>query len=1520
MDTQYIDGFIGELLHINEVAENKLIDLGANGGAGTYILSHACPSLSAYALNIISARMGKTANTILLNSAISGGEQRVNRSVNAFGWSSLSGLTDPKSLHAFISSARKDLIARGANPLFLGVGALKWRVTVKERGKEILKDVTSPYLIFPVKLVVSGNTSPVAIDFIDDDVYINPCLMAKLNRVLGKEIAEGFPLLGASLDEPVNLQLLGDGQEYLNKVCAYVQECNSLGGGDTLFEFDKDLVAISQYKHDELCTYYDIRRNKQKIYAHPQVKRLFAPSRPKECEGKGSSLPLCVLPRDSVQEKIIKRVTDGQSLIIKGPPGTGKTVTIANMIAALMAQNKRVLFASKKISALTEVYAKLPDKLRKFAMLLDCESEAGAAKLRPDEIKQDFKRLLAERKSYQEPAQLSADISQAKREKANAMKGLSAYIELMYKEECIAGGSFYAALDTVCKNDLPVIEFCKPAQAAAITREQYNALYGLAGEAQTHFAYLTANGAHPAYKCPWFGIDLSCDTEKALLACSSIEEAFKGVDLGISEGLSQFGLNVGGFTLGEIYGVSENLLTKEHMRALADWKGAKEVCAELEQKYSAYIQTQSAGNLHAVCEDIKTLEQRAVKLEALNVDGKLTCGDISLIADNKKVFYITEEQFLSRDALGALVKLFDNIREQNSQKQRAILRAEEVFKRELEADDVNLIKEACKELQSYFDGKMQKPKAFDFKAKKLYAKLCALSYLTKPTFIEVVGAVQNYAQAFKTEEQTAATCESVYKIFRRKISDGEMNCVRLVLNACSGAHADICAYVNAVCGCKNIIEECAADIVGGDINGLKTEDIIACYRREFRLALLKQTLATACEAIGAQADGQNAVGLARDILGAHKFLSACAAQNKKADGVQAAEFLQGVKGLKVGISSILAALSAFGAAFFKNYYVINGEDNTFADMRILSSEAGNRNVIAAAAKYTKLKTDPDNALDLSAFLYWFEKGGTLPDGATFMDEFEHSFYALAVRAVDESLGIMRNGLGAYVEENLKRLSAAEQKLSDYNCGLIESKCFSRIDANDPDYVFVQDRNPNENLRLTFKRHGKAILKLQRCFIMSPYTASLLFGGGEFEDFDVLIIDEASQMEPALALPVLFRCKQCVIVGDEWQMPPIKHFVALDPAREEGDGEGYSALEQEISVLGLALRCGGFRVEELLCHYRSKTESLIKYSQEAFYPNMRTFPAPVPAITPAKGVAGLGLKDVYVPSGCVCAGKNTAEAQKVVEELNLHFDNYYDEKTKKLAMSVGVVAFGEAQCEEIEARVKADKKLYAKMCAALENFNDLPEKLIFFKTIETVQGQECGHLILSITHGKREGGLYMHFGQLNQGKLGRCIFNVAVTRAQYMVTVVHSVRAAEISGENVSYIGDYLQTVERFKDLGRGQFLSEEEERGFLKSVADFIISKGIEPERVVFNYGVTEGSVRIPIAVLSKDLQRAELGVWCEKPVGKKYDYLDYNMRYRQSLISCGWQLHPLSVHDWLDNAENEKQSLAKALNKIINR
>lgn len=1510
-DTQYLDGFIGELLHINEVADNKLIDLNAGGGA-TFLLSHACVDLSAYAIKTAAERFGKTANTVLLNSALSGGEQRVTTGSNTFSWATADGKSDVKALHAFITGARKDLIARGNNPLFLSVGALKWRLCVKERGKEILKDVTTPLLIYPVKLVVASGSAPVSVEFIADDVYVNPCLIAKLAQVYSEELANGLPVVGSSLSEPVDLQELGDGVEYFAKVAEYIKNCN-IGGDGTLFEFDKGVVAVSQYKHDELCTYYDIRRNKDKIYSHRLVEKIFESSSPDEFNGE-AVLPEFVLQRDSVQEKIISDVVNGRSMIVKGPPGTGKTVTIANMLAALISRGKKVLFASKKISALTEVYAKLPENLRKFAMLLDSETERAAAKMSPDEIKRDFKLLLGDCREYRASATLEADIAQATAERAKVMRSLSAYADLMFGDDRVAGESFYSALAATCKENLPAFEFADEKRVAQVTREQYNVMLSNVGEAEKAFAVLSGNGAHEAFKSPWFGIDLSCDSDGAVSECARISDEVEGVYNAVCQAAKDCGVSADGLTLSEIAGAICSTLDISDVEKFAEIVDIAQAVSQIKSRLSD-CEKCTAKPLE-LTEDISAekLGERLEKLYALSAYYSLTSKELKLICANARIF-----DNIGDEALARLASVLDKIKSAENESRSLSAKCCEVFEESCFAGGGEVFTRSIKVLSRYFENCPEKPKTFDFKAKKAYADLSALSFLKNPSFKDIVGAMRLYCRIQELKNEVEAGKESLYKVLHGRIEDEQSDCIYAVVEGCASAHLNLRAYIDGLCANYEFLSGCYSLADGAD--GMTVGELTDGLNAAYYLSLLAGELEKFNANFTVYADGDKGreTKIAAGLIGAADFIAACKKQGIPAESAVRAYTQIKPLGVAEGIDKIVNALTGFGVKYFKNYYAINGGDNNFADLKIMAEQSRNREALAAAATYTVIKYSQNNALDLSAFLYHFEKGEKLPGGATFKDAFAHSFFTLAVRAENAGLNLLRNGLGARAKNDFQRLEEVEKRLCALNAKLIEGKCISRIKPNDGDFIFIEDRNPNENMRLMFKRHAEAILKLKRCLILSPYTASLLFDGEKFDDFDVLIVDEASQLEPALVLPVLFRAKQCVIVGDEWQMPPIKHFATLSPV--QGDvGEGYSSLESEISVLGLALRNGGFPVGELVCHYRSNTESLIRFSQKLFYPNMRTFPAPVPSRVAAKGVAGLGIKDVYVEKGVVCAGKNVAEAEKVVEELKLHFDNYYDTKTCKLSMPVGVVAFGEAQCSLIESKVQADGALYKKIQSALEKFDDLPEKLIFFKTIETVQGQETGHLILSLTHGKRDSGLYMHFGQLNQGKLGRCIFNVAVTRAQNMVTVIHSVRAAEITAENVSYIKEYLETAARFSQGESGQFVCGKAENGFVESVAEFILSKGIAPERVIINYGVTDGSVRIPIVILDEGLTSAQLGIWCEKPVGGSYDFLDYNMRYRSSLKARGWTLHEIFIHDWVDNNLNERQSLEKALAAINNR
>ena len=66
-----------------------------------------------------------------------------------------------------------------------------------------------------------------------------------------------------------------------------------------------------------------------------------------------------VLDADSSQQAVIEAVCNGANLVIKGPPGTGKSQTIANLIASLAGEGRRILFVSQKRAALDTVVRRL---------------------------------------------------------------------------------------------------------------------------------------------------------------------------------------------------------------------------------------------------------------------------------------------------------------------------------------------------------------------------------------------------------------------------------------------------------------------------------------------------------------------------------------------------------------------------------------------------------------------------------------------------------------------------------------------------------------------------------------------------------------------------------------------------------------------------------------------------------------------------------------------------------------------------------------------------------------------------------------------------------------------------------------------------------------------------------------------------------------------------------------------------------------------------------------------------------
>lgn len=103
------------------------------------------------------------------------------------------------------------------------------------------------------------------------------------------------------------------------------------------------------------------------------------------------------------------------------------------------------------------------------------------------------------------------------------------------------------------------------------------------------------------------------------------------------------------------------------------------------------------------------------------------------------------------------------------------------------------------------------------------------------------------------------------------------------------------------------------------------------------------------------------------------------------------------------------------------------------------------------------------------------------------------------------------------------------------------------------------------LRKLMQAAGGTIQKIKPVFLMSPVSVAQFLPPGSV-DFDLLVIDEASQLRPEDALGLVARCRRIVVVGDKKQLPPARFFdrMIADGA-ESGDGKETATQHKESAV-------------------------------------------------------------------------------------------------------------------------------------------------------------------------------------------------------------------------------------------------------------------------------------------------------------------------------------------------------------------
>jgi very-short-patch-repair endonuclease len=443
------------------------------------------------------------------------------------------------------------------------------------------------------------------------------------------------------------------------------------------------------------------------------------------------------------------------------------------------------------------------------------------------------------------------------------------------------------------------------------------------------------------------------------------------------------------------------------------------------------------------------------------------------------------------------------------------------------------------------------------------------------------------------------------------------------------------------------------------------------------------------------------------------------------------------------------------------------------------------------------------------------------------------------------------------------------------------------------------------LRDLFKRAGQATQALKPCFMMSPMSVAQFLDPGGLR-FDLVVMDEASQIRPEDALGAIARGRQLVVVGDPKQLPPTSFFEkvdrdeAVDDNSEEADIHDLTSQE---SVLDLAR--GPYQpVRQLRWHYRSQHENLIAFSNHEFYDDtLIVFPSPK-GEDPDYGVRLVQVDGVYE------TGLNRLEAEAVTEAA---------QKFMKLfpKRSLGIVAMNKPQQELIQ---KMMDELFATDLEA-ESYRLRWEhslESVFVKNLENVQGDERDVIFISTVYGKdATGNFFQRLGPIN-GAHGHRRLNVLFTRAKQQVCLFTSMRASDLRVEESSRWGvkalkNYLAYAQS-GHLDIGEITGREPDSEFERWVMGMLEESGYE---VVPQLGVA--GYFIDLAVRHPDQRGAFiLGVECDGAMYHSARSVRDRDRLRQEVLErLKWNIYRIWSTDWFRNPRAEFQKLSATLEAL---
>lgn len=439
------------------------------------------------------------------------------------------------------------------------------------------------------------------------------------------------------------------------------------------------------------------------------------------------------------------------------------------------------------------------------------------------------------------------------------------------------------------------------------------------------------------------------------------------------------------------------------------------------------------------------------------------------------------------------------------------------------------------------------------------------------------------------------------------------------------------------------------------------------------------------------------------------------------------------------------------------------------------------------------------------------------------------------------------------------------------------------------------------IRQLINRAGNALQALKPCFMMGPMSAAHYLQPGQIH-FDLVVMDEASQVKPEDALGVIARGSQLVVVGDPKQLPPTSFFDRSDMIDDDDD---VAAVIQTDSILDAALPL--FPMRRLRWHYRSQHEHLIAYSNRNFYDSdLVVFPSP------HAQSAEFGIKFTYVKDGHFTDQHNIVEAMVIAEAVALHAKNNPHE-------SLGVVAMNSKQREQIERTIDELCKIRPEVIDDIDRLRNIDDGL-FIKNLENVQGDERDVIFISFTYGPSEigGRVYQRFGPINSD-VGWRRLNVLYTRSKKRMHVFTSMKAEDIlesesTKAGVKALRGFLHFAEKGNMDGLGKVIGKAPDSHFEVGVIEALYAAGFSCEPQVGVAGFF-----IDIAVKDPgNPGRYLMGIECDGATYHSAKSARDRDRLRQEVLErLGWRIRRIWSTDWFSNPQGELDQIIRELNKL---